>query len=105
MNDKPDVTVSIRSTLTKNILLKSEDGRYFPNVYDEFAKFIGEALIIDDVSKQVRVLRFETKAFVLAKCEDVHKNWLAFDKHVSEYCASHQSQFRELNSRVSVIEI
>lgn len=105
MTTSHDVSVNIKSTLTTDILLKSEDGSYFPNIYDEMAKFIAQAFITDDISKTIRCLRFETKPFIKDKCEDIHKEWLDFDRKVSDYCSSHQSQFRSSGSFIPIVEI
>ena len=97
----------IQTTLTTNILIPQEvdnqDGKpneiiYFTNVYNEWAKFIGIAELIDNEQKVLKQIRFESDKPFIKKKVNIHQEWLDFDKRVSAFIHQFPDCFNKKDS-------
>jgi hypothetical protein len=92
--------ITVDSLLTTSILIPcgTIPESYDLNCFGEMAKFIGRVTIINQETKECKILKFESKELFELSKVNVHEAWVAFHekvlkeypKHMVEFVASHQ---------------
>ncbi len=96
-------TATIHSTFTHNILIRHDDGSYSANNYWKFGVFIAEATIVDDETKKIKRLRFESG--IIDKNTIKPDSWQEFEKKVSDAIEANLDKFTEIDLVPSFIRI
>jgi hypothetical protein len=101
-------TIKVYSSLTKDILVKFDDGMLIGNVYGNLAMFIGLACLIDPDNKNYGEIAFESEQFDLRdKSLDINLMWREFDDKLTKFAQDERnlSEYRDSYTKHSMIKL
>lgn len=92
------MNTEIKTTLTTNILIKADDNTWMVNCYNEMAKFIGTASLIDSENKIYKQIRFESAEPFIKDKVNIQAEWLDFDKKIQAFISEYPKAFDKKDS-------
>lgn len=79
--------IEVRSYFTTNILIRYPDGLFEYNPYQDIGKFVGMAILQDEITKSVKRLRFESETFLTDKLTS--EAWRQFHTRCEKAASEH----------------
>jgi hypothetical protein len=87
-------TLEVQTRLTNQIFICAPDGLLEFDHYGEQAKFIAEAQLINQDTKECKILHFESREPFDIHKTNIHNEWLKFNKLVATVALQYRDKFK-----------